>query len=644
MAADKTIEIKINTNVDTTQSVKNITDLKKAISDLEKESNNLDFGSDEFEKSKEQIDELKEKLESLSKSQTKLDEELNAKAAEHAAKRAEQMEKIGNNLAKFAAGVTDAFAGAFIAFGAGEEDAKKFNETLQKGVGVAVGVKGAIEAVVAGVQLAGPAFEAFNAVIKANPIAAVVVAVAALTAGIYLLVKAINAEESESEKLTKQLEKQKVAAEQLSKARQSEISVMESRIGLMKAQGKSDSEILQATKELYDAKRKVLEQDLVQLELAASISKAKLQEVLANESLTESYYKTSAALARSLGQEKEAKILENAAKQEKIKNSKEITDQLLKDLTAVKELKDKIAVLDIQKETEVAGIKNTINEKNKKIAEENRKLKEEEFKRERERIEQEYKEQLDDLKKYEEEQRKIIVQGREESIDDDDKYYADKHQKMIKDAEDALVGDKDNLSKKRALLEAHRQEEIRIARLTGKDITAINKKYAELDEELVDEAFKKKIEKINKYTQAIGGALNSVMGVFKAISDLQKQEAEQDSKERQEKLEADLSALSEAKDLELAKEGLTQDEKIKIQEKYAQQEYELKLAAYNADTAIKKKAFEQDKKMKIAQTVITTITGAMSALTGMISSIPGPVGIILGALSAAAVVATVLFK
>ena len=101
------------------------------------------------------------------------------------------MEKIGNNLAKFAAGVTDAFAGAFIAFGAGEEDAKKFNETLQKGVGVAVGVKGAIEAVVAGVQLAGPAFEAFNAVIKANPIAAVVVAVAALTAGIYLLVKAI---------------------------------------------------------------------------------------------------------------------------------------------------------------------------------------------------------------------------------------------------------------------------------------------------------------------------------------------------------------------------------------------------------------------------------------------------------------------
>lgn len=57
------------------------------------------------------------------------------------------------------------------------------------------------------------------------------------------------------------------------------------------------------------------------------------------------------------------------------------------------------------------------------------------------------------------------------------------------------------------------------------------------------------------------------------------------------------------------------------------------------NTEVKKKAFEQDKKLRIAQTVISTITGSVAALTGMISAIPGPVGIILGAISAAAVIA-----
>ena len=99
---------------------------------------------------------------------------------------------------------------------------------------------------------------------------------------------------------------------------------------------------------------------------------------------------------------------------------------------------------------------------------------------------------------------------REDELDDNDKFYADKHQKMIKDAEDALIGDEDNLSKKRALLDAQRQEEIRIARLTGQDISAINKKYAKLDEELVEDSFKKKVAKLNQYVQAAASTVNSI--------------------------------------------------------------------------------------------------------------------------------------
>jgi hypothetical protein len=97
--------------------------------------------------------------------------------------------------------------------------------------------------------------------------------------------------------------------------------------------------------------------------------------------------------------------------------------------------------------------------------------------------------------------------------------------------------------------------------------------------------------------------------------------------------------LDAAREAELNKEGLTADQKIGIENKYKQQKYELELQEYNNNTKIKKKAFEQDKKMKIAQAVISTITGAIAAVTGMISAIPGPVGIILGVVAGLAVTA-----
>ncbi len=618
------------------KSLKNINDLKSAITQLETESANLDLGSEAFENSKKQIDDLKKKYQELAKSQQQLDAETADKANKAVEQHAQRAEKIGNNVQKFAAGLTDAFAGAFIALGASEKDAAKLNATLQQGVGIALGVKGGIEAIVAGVELAGPAFEAFNAIIAANPIGAVVIAVAALTAGVYLLVKALNAEESESEKLTKQLEKQKSAAELLKAANANETTILEAKIGLMKAQGASSAEILKAENDLYNAKRKGLEQDLVQLKLAANVTKAKLVEVLANESLTESYFKTAAALARSLGQEKEARIYEFAAKQEKLNNSKEVTDQLQKDLTAVAELKTELTVLDLQHKTAIATADAKGAADAKKIREDLKKERDQQLKDDAERL----KAELDLLNKNIADQHASLEASRESEIDNNDNFYARKHTKAIKAAEDDLIGDRDNLTKKRALLEQQRQEEIRIARLKGENIAAINKKYVEADEALVDEAFKKKLDNINKYTQAIGSALNSVVGAFQAYQDLQKQEQDQDTKERQEALDTQLTALSDTRDKELAKEGLTNDQKIAINNKYAQQEYQLKLLEYNRNTEVKKKAFEQDKKLKIAQTVISTITGAVAALTSSIQAFGIPYGAIIGALAAAAVTAT----
>lgn len=144
---------------------------------------------------------------------------------------------------------------------------------------------------------------------------------------------------------------------------------------------------------------------------------------------------------------------------------------------------------------------------------------------------------------------------------------------------------------------------------------------------------------INQFTQAIGQTLNSIVGVFQAIGELNQQRREEELKAEQEKTDSLIAGLDAQKEYELSKEGLTNEQKDAINKKYAQQEYQLRLLQYNRETEVKKKAFEQDKKLKIAQTIISTVTGAVSAFVGMVQSIPGPVGLVLGALSAAAVTA-----
>jgi len=153
-----------------------------------------------------------------------------------------------------------------------------------------------------------------------------------------------------------------------------------------------------------------------------------------------------------------------------------------------------------------------------------------------------------------------------------------------------------------------------------------------LQEELTSLSVKKRIEAINSLAA-------STQTLLTAISDYNQSKANEAVKVNEQALQTQLSDLDAAREAELNKEGLTADQKVAIENKYKQQKYELELQEYNNNTKIKKKAFEQDKKMKIAQAIISTITGAIAAVTGMISAIPGPVGIILGVVAGLAVTA-----
>lgn len=137
----------------------------------------------------------------------------------------------------------------------------------------------------------------------------------------------------------------------------------------------------------------------------------------------------------------------------------------------------------------------------------------------------------------------------------------------------------------------------------------------------------------------INSIASSISTVLSAMGDYNSTVAAEAVKTSEDALNASISANDLAMQHELAVNGLTADEKKKIRKKYEDADYKLKLEAYNKETIIKKKAFDQDKKMKIAMAVISTITGAISAVTGMISAIPGPVGIILGVIAGLAVTA-----
>jgi len=186
------------------------------------------------------------------------------------------------------------------------------------------------------------------------------------------------------------------------------------------------------------------------------------------------------------------------------------------------------------------------------------------------------------------------------------------------------------------------QTDLTALKKKGTDDAAAEKKKADdaiaAAQKATDDKGKAEREKQNKdIIASINSVASSAQTILTAISDFNQAKANEAVKVNEQGLQTQLGALDVAREKELNQEGLTADQKIAIENKYKKQKYDLELQEYNSSTAIKKKAFEQDKKMKIAMAIISTITGAISAFTGMLSI---PIyGIALGVIAAAAVVA-----
>ena len=640
------------------ETLRNINEIKDALSRLESEASTLDLGSDAFEQSKTQIDELKRKLEGLGKSQRQLDDDISKGAEEQSAKRAERMEKVGNDLAKFAAGVTDAFAGAFIAFGAGEEDAKKFNETLQKGLGIAIGVKGGIEALTAGVQLAGPAFEAFNAIMAANPVGAVVVVVAALAAGIYLLVKAMEEEVKESQAVIDTLEKNRQAhlanegtLEQIDRARRL-------RNGQITKEEAEKEQVMEDSAANIVAIQKEREKALASLEAEAGMKRTlALNDFKGND--FQVYVRFQNDIKRinadfdklileqgKISYEKKKEVDEESAAA-----AKEIAVKSGQDLLAAQErLRIELAE---GREKELLQQKSTYKEELKtsagnaelrKDVEDDNRLKINDINYKWDKLEKEANDKKNaeiaaaDQAAYDYLGTFIV----NKNDDEEEKIAAANARKLALSLEYYAAEEKLRLEK-----EAKRKKEIADVEKVAEEalvgaFNRMNTAAGDLGSSIVSNigsAFKVISDEGATSVQKITAGLDALGSILGAVAQYNAQVADEKVAQNEKELDDTITNLDAQKEAELSKEGLTAEQKIEIENKYAQQQYALELQQYNNNTAIKKKAFEQDKKLKIAQAVISTITGVIGAVTGMISAVPGPVGIVLGALAGVAVAA-----
>ena len=205
--------------------------------------------------------------------------------------------------------------------------------------------------------------------------------------------------------------------------------------------------------------------------------------------------------------------------------------------------------------------------------------------------------------------------------DELDKQTADKKavdDKAIEDEQKRIDKIKSTLADMSVIFQAIRAE----GNALGVDLITTTLNGISTFVELSNKKFDSLLEKVNAYTQAIGGVLQGIVGAF--------------SEANKAKLDDTLASIEQSNTAEADALTKKYNSGVISREEYDKQIDDLDKASKKKELDARKKAFEQDKKTKIASATIAGITGAVAAFTGAMSL--GPIaGPIVGGILAAAV-------
>lgn len=248
-------EVDIKLLIDTAGSASSVSEVRKAIKDLKSAMNEVGTGSAEFNKLAAAAGDLKEKMDLTNKS----------------------VAALAGNGAKFTAlaGGARQIASGFEGAAAASALFGDKNEDLEKSL-LKVQAAASLTRAVSELSELGKTAQVVATVMKAafatNPLGVILLAITAAVAGIALLIKSFDSEKEASEKLTKALEKQKAALENLMEVNEADTSFLKSRLALMKQQKKSAVEIEATEQQIYKQERETLDQKKQAIEINRKIA------------------------------------------------------------------------------------------------------------------------------------------------------------------------------------------------------------------------------------------------------------------------------------------------------------------------------------------------------------------------------------
>ena len=158
------------------------------------------------------------------------------------------------------------------------------------------------------------------------------------------------------------------------------------------------------------------------------------------------------------------------------------------------------------------------------------------------------------------------------------------------------------------------------------DLADTEKKIEKDKNEFIkEEAKKAREEQLEGITKVLEGAQKALDGL-KTINGLVNEIDQARLNSIENRREEDLANLDANLEAQLKQEGLTADQKTKIEEKFAKQKYDVQVKAFAQEEKIKKAQFLRDKALKLAQVAIDTASAIVKGIA-QFGPPPSPAGI-----------------
>lgn len=202
----------------------------------------------------------------------------------------------------------------------------------------------------------------------------------------------------------------------------------------------------------------------------------------------------------------------------------------------------------------------------------------------------------------------------------------DEYQLELSAFEDAQKKEAEALSEAHSLKlisdEEYLQGQVALEDKYNKKLVEINKKK----DDAIKESTKKTLEAKLAAVQNMIDIAQKVLNNLSAINDLVKVAEENRLNDVKQAAEQQTAVLDQQQQRELAQQGLTEQQKQAINDKYAQLKYQQQLKAFQEEDKIKRSQFKRDKALRIAQIAIDTASAIVKGIAEY-GPPPSPAGI-----------------